>query len=301
MIFCFYHSGDADGVCSAAIVKRKFPEAQLCPINYGDNYSEKLKVVTSDDTVIMVDFSLKPIKLMIDLALQCKAFYWIDHHADAIALAKDNKFEPLGIRIDGTAGCVLTWMYFYGTNNLPIAVDLVGKWDVRKLDEKSILFHYGMDLYNLDPHLEIWKKLLDNDEKTVDNVIKDGNILLAYKKKQEIQLTTSSAFDVDFGDYTALAINGYVDIDHAIEAGLFDHEKHDFLLMFEKRRSNWKFSLRTKRDDVNVSEIARLFGGGGHVKASGFETKDNNLITKMLEGKILIVRHDNNEGVKQNG
>ena len=34
-----------------------------------------------------------------------------------------------------------------------------------------------------------------------------------------------------------------------------------------------KASLRTTRDDVDVSEIAKKYGGGGHEKAAGFSTK----------------------------
>ncbi len=35
-------------------------------------------------------------------------------------------------------------------------------------------------------------------------------------------------------------------------------------------RGSVKGSLRTQRDDVNLSDIAQEFGGGGHPKASGF-------------------------------
>lgn len=45
-----------------------------------------------------------------------------------------------------------------------------------------------------------------------------------------------------------------------------------------------KGSLRANQSQVDVSELAKKFGGGGHAKASGF----------MVRGKILI----NNEGIK---
>ena len=34
---CFYHRIDFDGVCSAAIVKAKYPECELIGIDYGDD------------------------------------------------------------------------------------------------------------------------------------------------------------------------------------------------------------------------------------------------------------------------
>lgn len=294
MIHCYYHSGDHDGVCSAAIIKRKFPESILRPINYGDNYDEKMSFVNKDDTVIMVDFSIKPIKKMIKISKQCREFYWIDHHHDSISMAKNEGFEPLGVRVNGTAACILAWNFYFNDEKLPLGVKLLGNWDVRKLDQKTVLFHYGMDLYPLDPNLIIWKKIFENEEKTIDTILNSGTIISQFVKKEEIHLTTSSGFDIDFGGFKALAVNGYVDIDSAIESGIFNEKNHDFLLMFERKKEGWKFSLRTRRDDVDVSEIASRFKGGGHKKASGFETKDDNLITKMIKGKILITKQENN-------
>ena len=42
-----------------------------------------------------------------------------------------------------------------------------------------------------------------------------------------------------------------------------------------------KVSLRTVRDDVDCSEFARRFGGGGHKKASGLSISSENM-NKML-------------------
>lgn len=42
------------------------------------------------------------------------------------------------------------------------------------------------------------------------------------------------------------------------------------MLLTEDRKGNIKGSLRTQREDINLSEIAGLLGGGGHKKAAGF-------------------------------
>ncbi|MFA4891143.1 MAG: DHHA1 domain-containing protein, partial [Candidatus Gracilibacteria bacterium] len=42
------------------------------------------------------------------------------------------------------------------------------------------------------------------------------------------------------------------------------------VLLSEDEKGIVKGSLRTQREDVNLSEVAREFGGGGHPKASGF-------------------------------
>lgn len=292
-IRCFYHAGDMDGICSAAIVLRMFPYAILHPVDYGQDFDAKIfNVVGPDDTVIMVDFNLKPVKKLVKLSKQCKTFIWIDHHSDVIAEAKAIGFEPLGSRVDGTAACVLTWMYFFDTQEVPLGVNLIGKWDVHDLHHEHVVnHHFGMDFYDLDPTLPVWSLIFENDEKTFEKTVNNGILLHAYKKRSKIQKAMSYGFDVDFGDYSALAINGYVDLDDLVEAGIFDASKHDFLVMFVRLAGWWKFSLRSNRDDVNVAEIAKRFKGGGHRRAAGFETKDEGFISKMIKGKILITRN----------
>lgn len=55
-------------------------------------------------------------------------------------------------------------------------------------------------------------------------------------------------------------------------ANLLNHlnEGKASLVLREKQEGNVKVSLRTTYDDMDVSKIAGLFGGGGHRKAAGF-------------------------------
>jgi phosphoesterase RecJ-like protein len=50
------------------------------------------------------------------------------------------------------------------------------------------------------------------------------------------------------------------------------------LLLYETKDAKIRGSLRTERDDVDVSKLAQLLGGGGHKKASGF----------TVDGKIKV-------------
>lgn len=54
------------------------------------------------------------------------------------------------------------------------------------------------------------------------------------------------------------------------------------LVLKEQADGTVKGSLRTTRDDVDVSALARLFGGGGHRKAAGFTIKG--FLTEGLNG-----------------
>jgi oligoribonuclease NrnB/cAMP/cGMP phosphodiesterase (DHH superfamily) len=141
---CFYHSSDLDGICSAAIVKYRYPECELIAIDYDYNH-HIFDSVSVGETVFMVDFSalsehMRYLKYHTD-------FIWIDHHKTAIE--KCSKLEPIaGIREIGKAACELTWEYLFPNKTMPEAVRLLGRYDVwDHSDPNTLPWQYGMRQY----------------------------------------------------------------------------------------------------------------------------------------------------------
>ncbi len=64
------------------------------------------------------------------------------------------------------------------------------------------------------------------------------------------------------------------------------------IFMYEIDTLKWKVSLRSSTDTCNVSEVAQMFGGGGHIRAAGcvmvgtFHDCVNN-ITKHIEPMLM--------------
>ncbi len=58
------------------------------------------------------------------------------------------------------------------------------------------------------------------------------------------------------------------------------------VLLSETADGSVKASLRTRKPDVNMRALAEKFGGGGHVKASGFTIK-NSKLQKEVKWKIV--------------
>ena len=46
------------------------------------------------------------------------------------------------------------------------------------------------------------------------------------------------------------------------------------VIPFEYNGDKWVVGLFTTRDNIDCSELAKMFGGGGHKKAAGFTTKN---------------------------
>ncbi|MFC1651845.1 bifunctional oligoribonuclease/PAP phosphatase NrnA [Patescibacteria group bacterium] len=60
------------------------------------------------------------------------------------------------------------------------------------------------------------------------------------------------------------------------------------ILLSEQEKNEVKGSIRTESDDVDVSQIASIFGGGGHKKASGFSIPGR--LERTGEGSWKIIR-----------
>lgn len=297
MDIAFYHSSDLDGHCSGAIVKHKFPDCEMIGINYGQ------KIDTTDcidKDVIMVDFGL-PLKQMFDLEHYAKSLTWIDHHKttkESLAvntlLWKDTTTIICEI---GTAGCELTWEHLYPDIEMPPTVYMLGRYDVwdHTTAPNTLPFQYGMRARHTEPNSTIWFSLLSSRHEdwydSMEEIIKAGKIIIAYDKQSNTKAMKAQAFETKicrrehdpfyrddmpapstpYLSYNAIAINRLLINSNAFES-VYNPDIHDLMLAFGRNADgNWTCSLYTTHDDVDVSEIAKSYGGGGHQKAAGFQ------------------------------
>jgi nanoRNase/pAp phosphatase (c-di-AMP/oligoRNAs hydrolase) len=262
-IICFYHSADMDGKCSGAIVKYTFPSTELVPFNYNKEIDWKL--IDKDTVVYMVDVSASK-EDMIKLKIISKEFIWIDHHISKIKELDDVDFN--GLRRDGTAACILTWEYLRPNAELPDSVKYLGKYDIWNLDDDVLAFQYGIRQYNCDPNnQEFWHSVFFDIE-FQDTILSDGRILYDYIITDNKLVSNSACFITKFKEYKILAVNR----SHISSLFFEDHidiDNVDILLGFAWKGKSWKFSMYTKKDDIDVSKICQEFGGGGHKKAAG--------------------------------
>jgi len=99
--------------------------------------------------------------------------------------------------------------------------------------------------------LRLWGKVLE------DAKISDQNYIYSVVTENDLKKTGSSD-----------QISGAIDYLNMVPGV-------DFALLLQEERGHVKGSLRTRREDLDLSEIAKLYGGGGHPKAAGFSMKRN--------------------------
>ena len=107
----------------------------------------------------------------------------------------------------------------------------------------------GKDIFNTTPisTMRLWGRVLRNTYQTPDGV------------------TMSAVMEEDFrlAGATYEEMTGVVDYVNSIPGAKYS-------VILTEREGKVKGSLRTLKDEIDVSAIAGQYGGGGHVKAAGF-------------------------------
>ncbi len=111
------------------------------------------------------------------------------------------------------------------------------------------------------PELQLWGKML----------------LRLHRNSEDMIVTALTAEDLTEAGVGLEAAGGVASFLNTID--LADAKA---VMVLREEDGQVKGSIRTTRDDVDVSEIARRYGGGGHKKSSGF----------MMPGKITWDSHE---------
>lgn len=285
MIYVIYHKNCMDGVSSAYIAHEylKFNGAiSLIPLNYGDEFN--IKQLSKEDTIYMVDFSFKR-DYLIDLSKLVKNIIIIDHHKTAQA-DLINLPENIEVNFDmSESGATLTFDYFNSK--------------LKYEDKKCMpeIFSYIRDrdcwLWKLPYSREVSEYLafsiIPNDIKSfadvvnnfnIDDAISVGSILLK-KKAQQIDSKILKVRDIVLHNIEFKAINVTENISELGNEIIIEYNK-PALLYFIAENNEVICSMRSANGLADVSEVAKLFGGGGHRNAAGFKTNLETLI-KIIE------------------
>jgi len=286
----FYHR-DMDGRCAAAIiyysqvwmyqdgVTALTPE--MVAIDYKDILD--LKTISPNEEIWIVDFSFKP-EVMEEILKMTPEVIWIDHHKTAMEYKYSQELK--GIRDNNFSGCELVWKYIHPTQIMPRIVEMLGRydiWDFSKYGEDLNKLQSGIRLHNTSPDSPEWKRWLNNKREAneifggegilvdgLEQLLNEGTIALQFRTGRYASLITAWSFWATFEGYKAICCNA-----GSVSSQLFDSVKEDYDLMipFVFDGKQWTVSLYTKKD-IDCSEIAKKYGGGGHKKAAGFQCKE---------------------------
>lgn len=283
---CLHHS-DADGLCAAYWVHKRYPnmvETDFVKMNYGSNV-DWFGMITEDEPVIIVDFSLEPSEMK-KLMEKTKKITWIDHHKTAIDKYKNFGSDIAGIRYDGVAGCMLTYCYYFQMNQgeIPFSESManLAPWFTKYIADHDVWkFEFGDEtryfilgfktLEYMKPLNPTWEKL--NDIEFVRNLISDGKVITKYRDSLGIRACKSAGFEYDIDGVKTFCLNLGCSLGGSEWFGDLINE-YDMLCSFSYNGKDkiWNYSLYSSKIDTTPHSVKR--GGGGHAGASGFNLKE---------------------------
>lgn len=256
-----YHHNDLDGRCAGAIVYQRHDDCEMIEVDYKDDIGiEKIGI---DEKIYVVDFSFKP-ETMKSVLKKTQEIIWIDHHKTAFEY--NYGIDLRGIRDKQYSGCELTWI-FLCSEVIPKSVILIGdrdKW-AWKYGEETAQFNMGLRMFPHKPKDEIWEKLIHH-QADLSEVIDAGKICIKFRDQFCSDYIESYGFETTFENYECFANGIYM---FASEAFGKKMEQYDICLSYEYLGNKWIVGLYS--EEIDVSIIAKKYGGGGHKGAAGFE------------------------------
>lgn len=295
---CVYHGNCDDGFGAAWAIWKRWPDIEFISGVYGKPLEEPADG-WSCKNVLFVDYSL-PEAEMRALAEKCASIAVLDHHKTAqAALAPFVEFNgtltdlkraagadhagapAVYVHFDmDRSGAPMAWEFAHGDTPLPNMLRLIEDRDLWRFKyPETAPFSAGLRIYPQD--FGVWSQI----EEMTSNIIEEGDIVLR-SHRANIAKFINDVVNVQICGHDVPAVNvpyHYAsDVAHAM---LHVFPDAPFAASwFMRGDGKIQFSLRSTDDKVDVSEIAKRFGGGGHRNAAGFQLDWSDLLRDMLFG-----------------
>lgn len=269
MNYILFHSNCFDGFGAAWAAKQFFKySAKYIPVSYQFD-PPKLK---PNANVYLVDFSY-PLETLKTIAETANKVVVLDHHKSSQEALKELPLPDTNEKITALfdmnrSGAVITWEFFHPDKNTPLFLQYIQDRDLWRFElPKSEEFHAWLRSHPFD--YELWDKFnLHFEHNNQGHFLREGEALLR-ATNQTVAMMCKKARYVNILNHKAVIVNATC---HWSEVGhhlLAEHPEAEFAASYgDVTENKVMWSLRS-RGDFDVSQIAKVFGGGGHKAAAG--------------------------------
>ena len=192
---------------------------------------------------------------------------YVDVDAPSVTFMLHKMFRVLGVNItEEMATLLLAGIYndtgsFMHSNTTPEVCKTAS--DLLALGANLAQITRSMFRTKSVSTLKLWGKVLEGacltDDDVVMAVVKEDDYRQSFAEPEQL--------------------SGLIDYLNMVPDSRFS------VLVNEDGKGNVKGSLRTRGDDVDLAEVAKVFGGGGHARASGFSVPGK--LESSLKHKIV--------------
>lgn len=273
---CIYHANCDDGFAAAYAVWKRFgDDVDFVACQYGQ---EPPDIMGAD--ALIVDFSFKK-DVLAAFAANQKRVIVLDHHKTAEAeladfvrlncvggpLTKercDRLIEGVGVHFDmNKSGARLAWEYCFGNEDMPewfAAIEDRDLWRFARPYTKEIC----IAIRSFPREFHVWDKF------AASQLQSEGKGIQRY-----VDMIVSNICDTAFeeeiaGHKVPVAACSYDFVSETAHQLLKRNPKAPFAACVVRSYEGVTYSLRSADDRMDVSEIAKSKGGGGHRNAAGF-------------------------------
>lgn len=266
-----YHANCLDGLFAARAcyhsLKEKYAEDKIrfVAANYGDTPPDIV-----DQMVYIVDFTY-PRETLIFMTLCAKQVVVLDHHKTAMKNLEGLEAPNLQVHFDmEKSGCVLARQWFTPHDvPLPPVLKYVQDRDLWRFEypeTEAVCAALYLEDFN---HPDAPRGPLDYD---IDKLVTVGEVALQQQRKYLDVLTDPTRIQyMNWGKHTGIPVVNSPILQSEIGNKLA--KNHPFVVIYYDVQEQRRYSLRSSKDNpehLDVAELAKVHGGGGHKHAAGF-------------------------------
>lgn len=259
MSICIYHGNCADGFGAAWVVRKALGEIEF----HAGKYQEAPPDVTGKD-VVMVDFSYKR-PVLLEMAEKAKSILILDHHKTA---AEDLVDLPSNVitKFDmSRSGAMLTWDHFFPGERPPqllLHIEDRDLWRFALQKTREI----QANVFSYPYSFQLWDELMASE---VGLLASEGAAIERKHFKDIKELLGITTREMIIGGHRVPVAN--LPYTMSSDAGHELSKGRPFGACYWDTPDGRVFSLRSTDEGVDVADIAKQYGGGGHRNASGFK------------------------------
>ncbi len=288
---CIYHGKCADGFTAAWAVHKRFPDWDF----HAGIYQDPPPDVTGRD-VVLVDFSYK-YDVLCEMSFKARSILVLDHHKSAAEdlgrlpvvhsesdfwgecsdYCRSCNMPHIGALFDmERSGAGIAWDFYHPGAERPLLVQYVEDRDLWRFnlplsrEVNAYIFAHEYEWRNWD-----YLNAALGDHMGVQHVADMGGAIEKKHHKDVAELVAVCQRRMVIGGHNVPAAS--LPYTLTSDAGHLMAQGEPFAACYWDTPDGRVFSLRSADDGMDVSEIAKQYGGGGHARAAGFRVSYDSL------------------------
>lgn len=279
-VVVLYHGNCADGFGAAWAAYQLYGDkATYIAVNHGGDVPADL----AGKDVLIVDFAY-PRDVLLSIASTASSVQVLDHHVSNQKALEGIEFATFDM---DRSGAGLTWDTLHPDKPRPKLIDYVEDrdlWNWKLPNSHEILMTFECIPFEFDVWTDVAKRM--DTEEGLEAIRQQGRSLMRYKEAMIGRIEArASLVRVEAGGHCweVPGVNASI---FQSELGNILSEGWPFAVVWSRGHTGEiRNSFRSRDGGEDVSKVAGLFGGGGHMRAAGCTTQEPfEFVSKIPKG-----------------